>query len=197
MISFIQKSLITSAAILCVSFNASADWKLNNDESSVNFISTKKSKVSEVHSFKSLGGSISDAGEAKINIQLASVDTNIEIRNERMKAMLFEIANFATADISATVDSTKAANLKPGESFTTKTKLNVELHGKTVSADAVLRAVKLSDGKLAVSTVKPLIINAADFSLVEGIEKLRTVAKLPSISTAVPVTVDLVFDKQS
>ncbi|GAA3917117.1 YceI family protein [Litoribacillus peritrichatus] len=192
----IQTGLLALTAAMCVSFNASADWQLNNDQSSVNFISTKKAKVSEIHTFKSVGGAITDAGKANIEIQLASVDTNIGIRNERMQAMLFEVSKFATANISAAVDATKATNLKAGESFTTKTKLDINLHGKTVSADAELRAVKLASGQLAVSTIKPLLINAADFELVEGIEKLREVAKLPSISTAVPVTVDLVFDKK-
>jgi hypothetical protein len=41
--------------------------------------------------------------------------------------------------------------------------------------------------------LQPLIINAGGFALVEGVERLREVAGLHSISTAVPVTASLVF----
>ena len=37
------------------------------------------------------------------SIQLASVDTAIPIRNERMKTMLFNVAQFSTANFQLTV----------------------------------------------------------------------------------------------
>ena len=40
---------------------------------------------------------------------------------------------------------------------------------------------------------KACCLNAADFDIGAGIEKLMDVAKLPSISTAVPVSFNLVF----
>jgi hypothetical protein len=47
---------------------------------------------------------------------------------------------------------------------------------------------KLANGSLLVNSVKPVIIKAVDFNLVKGIEKLRQLAGLPSISTTVPVS---------
>ena len=43
------------------------------------------------------------------------------------------------------------------------------------------------------STAQPVLLRAADFDLVAGLEKLRGIAGLDSISTAVPVTVRLVW----
>jgi len=56
-----------------------------------------------------------------------------------------------------------------------------------------LQITRLTDNRLLVISVKPVIINAENYNLAEGVGQLRTVAKLPSISTAVPVTFKLMF----
>jgi len=49
--------------------------------------------------------------------------------------------------------------------------------------------------QVMITSIKPVIINAEDYKLSEGVEMLRSVAKLSSISMAVPVTFSLVFKK--
>jgi len=55
--------------------------------------------------------------------------------------------------------------------------------------------MKTGDKLLAASTT-PIIINAADFKMEEGVAKLQALAKLPSVATAVPVSFILSFTKQ-
>ncbi|AFP30059.1 hypothetical protein MRBBS_1121 [Marinobacter sp. BSs20148] len=43
------------------------------------------------------------------------------------------------------------------------------------------------------STGQPLLVKAEDFGLAGGIEALREIAGLSSVTTAVPVTENLVF----
>ena len=43
--------------------------------------------------------------------------------------------------------------------------------------------------------MQPIVINAADFELTAGIERLREVAGLQNIATQVPVTASLVFSR--
>ncbi len=84
--NWLQKSLLLSA--LC--FSASqvyADWQLEADQSHIHFVSIKKAQVGEVHTFKQLSGSIDESGKAAITIQLDSVETQVPIRNERMREM--------------------------------------------------------------------------------------------------------------
>ena len=45
-----------------------------------------------------------------------------------------------------------------------------------------------------VATTAPVVIKAEDFNLVEGVNALRDVAGLPSITLAVPVTATLFFN---
>jgi hypothetical protein len=48
-------------------------------------------------------------------------------------------------------------------------------------------------GKLRVFSSQPIILQAEEFNLDAGVEALRQVAGLKSISTAVPVTLNLLF----
>ena len=94
------------AAILAFSltpFIAQADsWSVSADESKIAFASIKKDKVGEVHHFKTISGGVSADGAAKIEIDLASVETWIDIRNERMGEHVFN--GMGPATLTANVD---------------------------------------------------------------------------------------------
>lgn len=183
-----------SLALLVGAPAALADWQLNNDGSSVDFISVKKSTVGEVHHFKQLSGGITDGGQASIDIDLSSVETNIPIRNERVQKLLFETAKFPKARIHTTVDDKRLKAMKAGETFDTEAELTLSLHDSEKTLKTRLRVVKLAGDRLLVSTADPLILNAGDYRLTQGVDKLREIAGLPSISPVVPVTATLVFD---
>lgn len=176
------------AAALLFSNQLIADWQLNNDASSLHFISVKKGDIAETHHFKALSGSITDEGKASLAIDLASVNTKIPIRDQRMQEFLFETKAFTTANVSLDLGKD---GVKAGVQSLTAT---LDLHGvkKEVKADVV---VTEAGDQVQVTTVAPIVVNAPDFSLDAGVEKLRELAQLDVISKAVPVTFNLVFDK--
>lgn len=189
-----MKKLLFLCFLTLLSFNVQAAWQLNNQQSLINFVSIKKSNVAEVHHFKSLSGTLSDKA-AKVSIDLLSVETNIPIRNERMKSMLFDTSKYSSATITAAIDISTLNDLKVGQHYQEKLSLTLDLHGITNSVPATVGVVKLTDDSLLVYSVNPIIINASDFGLNKGIEALRSIAKLPVISSAVPVTFNLVFNR--
>ena len=178
---------------LFLSTSAFADWQLSNDESNINFTSIKSANIGEVHHFNTVNGSINDAGEVSLAIDLASVETNIEIRNERMKSILFDTEKFTTATVKGAVDLTKVKALKVGDTFVEPVTLTLSLHGISHQVTNKVQITKLNNGKLLVTSLMPVIINASDYSLEDGVEKLRDVAKLASIDTAIPVSFNLIF----
>ncbi|MFA0087793.1 YceI family protein [Vibrio sp. 10N.261.51.F12] len=186
--------LSTGLIALMLALPASASWMLDEQDSTLKFVSTKKAAASEVHHFKAMSGSISDDGKATVILDLSSVETNIAIRNERMKTMLFDVANFKDATITTVVNMSELDGSDIGGIYTTTEDVTVDLHGKQKTYAANLTVMKLSEHKLAVVSNSPIILKAADFGLEAGIEKLREVAGLPSINTSVPVTFILVFD---
>ncbi|MFN3786026.1 MAG: YceI family protein [Thiothrix sp.] len=176
-------------SLVLLSSSAMADWTLNNEQSALHFVSLKKEHVAEVHTFKTLSGTVGTDGKASLAIDLASVNTNVEIRDQRMREMLFDTAKFTTANITVDLG---ADGVKPGIQ---NIKATLDLHGMKKDIDATVAVTENGDN-LQVATVAPIIINADDFGLADGINALREAAQLPSISKAVPVTFVLSFAKQ-
>jgi len=188
----LNKTFVT-AILIFFSLTVQAQYQLDEGESSLYFVSIKKNKIGEVHSFSQLAGSINDKGFASIRVNLASVKTHIEIRDERMKSMLFETDRFPEAVVTTQIVGIQNGLVAVGERVVKTVELSLNLHGQLKTLQAIVQIVGLSNGALGVSSVKPILLNAADFELGAGIEKLMDVAKLPSISTAVPVSFNLVF----
>lgn len=180
--------LLTSLTMALVLSPAYADMSLDNSHSTLKFVSIKKGSVAEAHSINKLSGSLSDKGELKISLDLSSVDTKIDIRNERMKKHLFEIDKFATATITA-----KLTGLPTADGISQlSAEATLDLHGVSKPIKVEVSLVKSGD-QLMVASTRPVIINAADYGLEGGIAMLQKLAKLPSIATAVPVNFVLVF----
>ncbi|MCL2918783.1 YceI family protein [Shewanella litorisediminis] len=186
---------LLGAALLVSASGAMADWQLNAANSNVSFISVKKGDVAEVHKFKTLEGKLSEQGDFSLSIPLASVDTGIEIRDERMKSMLFEVEQFPSLTLSAKIEPSLVSALKPGDITKAEIPATLELHGKTDKLNVEVTVARVSDNTLMVSSSAMLIVNAANFGLTAGIEKLREVAGLSAISSAVPVSFVLTLEK--
>ena len=71
----------------------------------------------------------------------------------------------------------------------------LSLRSTTLPLNANVRVIKLDGNRVQVQTLTPAILNANSLSVVGGIEKLRSVAGLPSISHSVPVTFSLIFQQ--
>ena len=171
---------------------ALAQWELDSEHSAINFISVKNSAIAETHSFGGLVGYIGKTGNIQLNIDLASVETLIPIRNERMRELLFETADFPSATVSAEIDPAVLEEVAKGGTVSTEVPVRLNLHG-VEEALSVPVTVFSDGGSLSVVSSRPVVINAADFGLASGVEALREVAGLNSISTAVPVTLNLRF----
>lgn len=173
-----------------------AQWTLNNDASSLHFISIKASDIAEIHQFNTLTGMIEDDGSVTVEVELASVDTLIPIRDERMRDLLFETSIFPVATTTTRIDPQLIASLAVGERTTVTSEVLLELHGEAAPTIIELQAARLTENSVLVSTRKPVVINVGMFNLVDGVEALRSVAGLPSISKAVPVTFTLIFERE-
>ena len=156
--------------ILTLSQAALADWALNQDASDLYYITSKAAAVSELNSFSELSGSINEEGEATLTISLASVSTAVDIRNERMRDIVFEVSNYPIASISLNTDGDAMTAMSSGESIRASYDASIQLHGTEQMLTAELLVTKMENGGLQVSLAKPLIINAASFVLAESVE---------------------------
>ena len=181
--------------LLLFSSPAFSDWNLVTEESKLNFISIKASNIAEIHSFKKISGSVKENGEAQLTINLASLETLIPIRNERMGKLLFETKIYPSAFFKLEVDLEKILLTEVGKSSEVEYRGMFGLKNNQFPLLVKLKVTRLNDQSFSVSSSEPLLLNADRLGLSNGIESLRAVAGLPSISKSVSVTFSLMFRK--
>lgn len=177
------------------SVDASAAWHLVSEESRLTFVSTKSDELAEVHTFKTMTGSVTPEGTATIEVALDSVDTTIELRDERMRAMLFETETYPTLTITSETALDAFSDMEEGDRKRIEADITVGLHGAANGYYADLFVTRIGADKVLVESASPVLVHAADYGLDTGLEALREVAALPSISPAVPVSVSFVFEQ--
>lgn len=180
--------------ISMLSLPALANWQLNNEHSTIDFISIKNEHISESHTFTALSGRIDNTGNVAVSVDLKSVDTMIEIRNERMQEHLFNVHQTPNATLSAQLPE-DVMKMEKGTTKMVNVPSQISLNGKTQSYALVLQVSHNIDGSFAASTAKPFLINAMTHDLVPGVKKLKELAGLSSITLTVPVTFSVVFEQ--
>lgn len=183
-----NKWIAITALSTLISFSSVAQWQVIEQGSRVSFVSVKKGDIAEVHHFKQLKGTLNDNGQFELSIPLMSVATGIEVRDERMQNLLFEVSLYPELKLSSQVDSKMLKAIAVGESRVADIDGKIALHGKQQTKTFSVILTKVSDNKLMVSSLQPIIVNANEFDLVAGVDKLRDIAGLSSISQAVPVS---------
>lgn len=166
-------------------------WKIEPENSSIAFASIKNDAIGETHHFDGVSGSVDSEGQVQLEIDLAGVETYIDIRNERMREFVFN--NIPTASLSAEVEMDELSALGVGETTTTDAFGTLSLLGTDVDVDAVLFVMRLSEDKVMVTTDGMAMLNVSDAGLSAGIDKLQEIAGLDSITRVSPVTMRLIL----
>lgn len=185
---------LCSTLFLALTFSSVSfsDWSLQQP-SSIHFLTNKNIHATEVHHFKQFDATIKDSGLATLTIDLASVDTRIAIRDERMQKHLFETSRFNQARFEADIPATIIEQVRTGKPTSFELEGIISLHGERALANTEVMISTNQDKTITVHSITPLLINAESFNLVEGINKLAEIAGLKSITYTVPVTFSLTF----
>ncbi|WP_053214441.1 YceI family protein [Pseudomonas sp. Q12-87] len=184
---------VAALLLTCAALPAQADWYLDGESSRLSFISSKNGNVSEVLRFLVLHGQVQPDGLARLEVELDSINSGIPLRDERMRAELFEIKQFAEATVTAQIDLAPIQDLANGAQLELRLPLTVNLHGKQHEYNVELLATRLDERRFQVVTLEPVVLNAEDFDLAPGLEKLQNMAGLSAISLSVPVNAVLIF----
>ena len=185
---------ISCAALLLMTQATLADWRLTS-ASKVGYVSIKNNAIAEHNVFSGVTGSLSKKGQLKINIDLSTVETQVDIRNQRMRELFFEVTQYPQAVVTAELDVQELAQVDSGAPLEIVKPFTLSLHGVEATAEAHLRVVAVG-GRAWVSTVRPILISAADFGLEGGVSALQKIAGLEAIAAVVPVSIDLKFVKK-
>lgn len=189
--------MIRIASILAATLFATSahGWTLIPEGSAINYVSIKNGETAESNRLPGLTGSVDDSGKAEITIDLASVQTHIEQRDERMREYLFRVSEYPTARVTAQIDMAPLEALTPGASIPTEFEVIVEANGTESGYPVKAQVSRMGEDIVTVQAHDLVIMDAGDLNYQEGVEKLRELAGLDSIQLAVPVSFTLVFER--
>ena len=99
--------LLAVPFVLCVT-SVQAAWQLVSERSQLGYTTTKvfpgaEKSAAENNRFARLEGEVADDGSASVRVVLDSVNTNVAIRDERMRKIVFRTDEFPVAAVSAKV----------------------------------------------------------------------------------------------
>ena len=187
-----MKTTLTAAALALVAGTASAEmWTLDGANSKVGFGSVKSDVIGEGHSFSGLSGTVSEDGMVELTLDLATVNTDLDIRNERIQEHVFKMA--PSAQLMAEVDMDAMKGLAVGSTMESVVEGTVMFLGEEVFVDLPVVAARLADDKVLIMSDGITYISTEELGIDAGIDKLMELARLERIDRAVPVTVHLMF----
>lgn len=172
------------------------NWALDPAGSRLAYVSIKAGEIAEANRFEKLSGSVAADGTATLDIDLASVNTGVDIRNERMREIFFEVTQNPKASITARLEPAAFAGLAVGQSLTRPLKATVTIKGASQDVETEVLVTRVADGRVTVVPTAPVIVSTDMFGLTDELGELRALAQLPSITPAVPVTFSLAFTRQ-
>jgi polyisoprenoid-binding protein YceI len=177
-------------------------WQIDSTKSTLHFVTTKAAQsgvggVGEVQSFGQFAGGVSTGGEITFTVTLASVATGVDIRDERLRTMLFNVKDMPLATFAARIDPAVLRDLAPASVKDIDVPGQLTLAGQSKPMVAKLRVLGLGASQLSVNTRTPIVVDAAQFGLKPGVEALREVMGLSFLATSAPVSMQLVLDRRS
>ncbi len=173
---------------------SNAQWSLSADESKVAYGSIKKNSVGEVNHFKTISGHIDKSGNAEVIIDITSVETFIDIRNQRMIKHIFD-ANTPEATLKSTIDLQEIKKLEPGQTTSIDIEGTLLLSGKTIDIETTIFIASLGKSKFIATTDEMIMVKTEELGINEGVDMLMKLAKLDGITRVVPVSLRMVFEK--
>ena len=169
------------------------DWLLNPRVSNVYMQTVKANSIFETHQFTVVEGGISKTAEANVKIDLASIDTGVDVRDVRMRFMLFETFKFPHAEITAKLDKAKLQALSTTTRIIYPLSFTLSMHGMVNEISTQVWVTRINDTTVSVATIQPIIVTADSFGFSKNIAKLVEVIGGTQIATAASITFDLVF----
>ena len=171
-------------------------WTLDPAASRLSYVSIKAGEIAENNRFETLSGTVAADGTAEVSIDLSSVNTGVDIRNERMRDIFFQVADNPAAVVTAKLDPAAFAGLAVGQSITRPLTATIALKGIESGIETEVLVTRAAADRVTVVPTAPVLISTDMFELTDELGELRSLAQLPSITPAVPVTFTLSFKRQ-
>lgn len=170
-------------------------YSVETSQSHVGFTTTKSGAagvggIVDTMQFKRYSGGVDAAGKIVLQIDLASIDSGIEIRDDRMRHLLWNVRATPHAIFTAQLPAGVLGQIThPVQDIDLEGQL--QMAGQTRPVKASLKVGRLNDRRLWVATRQPIVVNANDFGLRAGVEALRESVGLHFLGSSASVSLNL------
>lgn len=188
-------ALIALAPLTGHASEAGSTWTVNDAVSSLHYVTTKKEHVAERHVIDGVRGALSPDGVLTIELDMAGVNSGVDVRDGRLRDILFKVADFPTAVFTAEIDMSEYESLSVGETVEGYVDGELSLVGFDALVDFEVRVTRAGENQVLVSSLGPVLLDATELNLASSVDQLREIAKLPSISYAAPVYFTVAFER--
>ncbi|MBO6730100.1 MAG: YceI family protein [Maricaulis sp.] len=169
------------------------DWTVVEAESMLTFDSVKNGDIDETHEISGITGFSDAYGTIRIELAMDSVESYIDIRNERMREHLFQTTEHPIAVVSAAYDLAALEDLEIGASRGIELPFSLSLRGVPLDLVAQVWVTRLEADRVRVESAEPVQVHALALELMDGIDTLQELAGLDSIARQVPVSFVIEF----
>lgn len=184
---------VAAIALLAAPAQAADSWTLSGENSKVAYGSIKKDVIGEINHFTGLSGTVSADGAVEVAIDLTSVETFIDIRNERMIEYVFD--GGPTATLTADLDMDALNAIAPGDAAVIEVEGQLAFGALSVDVYTDMFVARLGEDRVMVTTDEMIMLEAAELEIDSALDKLMALAELPGITRVAPVTLRLMFDR--
>lgn len=175
--------------------NSNHVWRLSESQSKLSYTSIKKNSIGENNHFKEINGYIDDSGNVLININVTSVETFIDIRNQRTIKHIFD-STAPTAMLKTRINLQKIEALEIGKTTIIDISGTLNLSGNSTEIETAIFIARLGKNRFLASTDSMIMVKTTDLGIDDGVNKLMKLAKLNSIARVVPVSFNMVFNRK-
>lgn len=169
-------------------------WSLVTESSKLQFQSVKNASKVETSSFASYSGHIDADGRAIVTVQLDSVDTKVDLRNVRMRFLLFETFLHPEAFVNLAINPADISALATARRQTFPVAFELDLHGVKQQMQTDVVATLITDDMVSVASTAPILVAFDQFNFMDGMLKLQEAANV-TITPSGLVSFDFVFQR--
>lgn len=189
MYQIFRTSALVAALSATTAFGQSADpfaqgWTLDQAQSILRFQTIKNVSKVELHKFHSFRGAISEDGSAEVVIDLDSVETNVDMRNVRLRFILFETFENPEAKISLQIPRAAIADLEQVRRKRLTLPYTMEFVGLRKTFETEVVVTLIDDNTVSVASAKPISYTIPEFGLEERLQRLEETVDVDVIPSA-------------
>jgi len=182
-------AVVSGLGAIFLAFSATANpfesgWTLQPQNSVLSFQTIKNQSKVELSSFLDYTGAVDDTGQAEVRIRMASVETNVDLRNVRMRFLLFETFNHPEATIALSVPEDVIADLPEKRRKRITLPFDLTLVGQTLTMETEMVVTLIDANTVSVAAAYPISVSTDAFGLSDGIRRLEEAAEVSIVPSA-------------